>query len=333
MKKHFITTSDFSKATLSKIIKTAIDYKNGKNLPDFSDKILTLIFANPSLRTRLSFESGMKKLKGNVNVLNAQDSWKLQYEDGAVMDQDKQEHIKEAARVMSKYSDLLALRNCELITNPDSTIATSSYEDYKKDTAIMQLAKHALVPVINMESNLYHPCQAMADIMTIYEKFAKPEKKKYILTWVPHPKPLPLATPNSQLITPAIFDMDITLCCPEGYELDKEILAKTEVKIVHDQNEAFKNADVIMAKSWTNINFFGHWEQEKNYRKNFQNWTVDIKKMSLTNNAIFMHCLPMRRNVEATDAVIDSQNSLIIQEAENRMWSQMAIISYLLTQN
>lgn len=333
MKKHFLTTGDFSKAELESIIQLALSYKKGENLPDLSDKILTLIFANPSLRTRLSFESGMKKLKGNVNVLNTADSWQFEYRNGVVMNENKQEHIKEAARVISQYTDIIGIRNCELITTNAEAVNVSNYEDYKKDIAINQLAQYSEVPIINMESNMHHPCQSMADMLTIFEKFGRPEKKKYVLTWVPHPKSLPLATPHSQLLTPAIFDMDVTLACPEGFELDPKIMAQSGAKVCHNQDEAFKDADVIVAKSWTSLQYFNNLQKEKEYRKNFSDWIVDSEKMSLTNNAIFMHCLPMRRNVEATDEVIDSPNSLIIQEAANRMWAQMGIISYILTAN
>lgn len=315
--KHFINTKDFNKQELEGMIKQAIDYKNGKGLPNLSDKILTLIFANPSLRTRLSFESGMKKMGGGVNVLNAGDSWNFEYEEGVKMDSDKQEHIKEAAKVISKYSDIIGLRNCSLIST-SNTNTKINLEEYKQDKAINQLAKYSEKPVINMESNLYHPCQAMADMMTIYEKFKNPEKQKYVLTWAPHIKNLPIATPNSQLITPQIFDLDVTLVCPKGLELDPETVG-SKYKISHNQKEAFKDANIIVAKSWL----------AKTVEVQ-SDWVINEEKMALTNNAFFMHCLPIRRNVVASDAVIDSPQSLIYQEAENRMWVQMAIINYLL---
>ncbi|MDA1061021.1 MAG: N-acetylornithine carbamoyltransferase [bacterium] len=288
-------------------------------MPHFSEKILTAIFANPSLRTRLSFESGMKKMNGKVNILNTQDSWQFEYENGVKMDGDKQEHIKEAAKVISKYTDLIAMRNSALITTQANTDEID-YQEYKKDIPMTELVKYAEKPVINMESNIYHPCQSMADMMTLCEKFGDPSKKKYVLTWVPHPKNLPTATPNSQLITPQIFDMDITLACPKGLELDPEIVG-SNFKISHSQKEALENADVVVAKSWFAKNHKGH-----------DDWTITEEKMAITNNAYFMHCLPIRRNIVATDKVIDSPNSLIFQEAENRMWVQMAIINYLLTQ-
>ena len=187
---------------------------------------------------------------------------------------------------------------------------------------------------------MFHPCQALADMMTLVEHFKNAKKKKYVLTWAPHPKPLPLATPHSQLLTPAIFGMDVTLIHPEGFNLDEDILnlAKKEahnsggsLKITHNQKEAFSGADVVVAKSWASLKHFGDWEKEAEYRSRYKNWIVDEEKMSLTNKAIFMHCLPVRRNVVVADAVLDGSQSVVIQEAENRLWSQMALIHYLLT--
>lgn len=339
MKKDFITGAEYSPQELQKIIDLAIDFKKGIKVPDLSEKMLTLIFANPSLRTHLSFESGMKKMKGEVNVLQTGNSWQFEYKDGVVMNGNKQEHIKEAAQVISRYSDVIALRQSELITTSSHHSDTSSWELLKQDQAISQLAAYAEKPVINMESNMFHPCQAMADVMTITENFGSTKKKKYVLTWAPHPKALPLATPHSQLLTPALLGMDVTIVHPEGFDLDDDVVKMAfekalssggSVTISHNQKEVFKNTDVVVAKSWASLSYFGDWEKESAYRKRFEDWTVNEEKMKLTNNAIFLHCLPVRRNVEVTDGVLDGPQSKVIDEAENRMWVQMAIISYLL---
>lgn len=330
MKKDFITGAEYPIEELQKIIDLAFSYKRGGKLPDCSGKMLTLIFANPSLRTHLSFESGMKKMKGGVNVVQTGNSWQFEYKDGIIMNGDKQEHIKEAAKVISRYSDIIALRQSELITTASQHSGASLWEALKQDYAILQLATYADKPVINMESNMFHPCQAMADIMTIIEELGNVKKKKYVLTWVPHPKALPLATPHSQLLTPAIFGMDVTIVYPDGFDLDSDVLKMASVNISHNQNEAFKNADVVVAKSWASLRYFGDWGKESVYRKQFEHWTVNEEKMDLTRNAIFLHCLPVRRNVEVTDGVLDSPQSKIIDEAENRMWVQMALISYLI---
>ncbi|MBI2463386.1 N-acetylornithine carbamoyltransferase [Candidatus Peregrinibacteria bacterium] len=339
MKKNFITGAEYSLQELEKIIHLAMSYKKGIKIPDLSGKMLTLIFANPSLRTHLSFESGMKKMKGEVNVLHAGNSWQFEYKNGAVMNGDKQEHVKEGAKVISRYSDVIALRQSELVTTASRHNSISSWEILKQDEAISKLATYAEKPVINMESNMFHPCQAMADVMTMKETFGNIKKKKYVLTWSPHIKALPLATPHSQLLMPALFGMNVTVVHPLGFDLDsdvlkmaqeKALLAGGSVKISHDQYETFKNADVVVAKSWASLQYFGHWDKESDYRKQFEHWILNEEKMKLTNNALFLHCLPVRRNIEVTDGVLDSPRSKVIDEAENRMWVQMALIFYLL---
>lgn len=342
--KHFISGAECSYEELKALVTDAINYKAGA-MPDLKGAILTLVFANPSLRTMLSFESGMKKLGGHVNVMNAANMWQFEYRDGAVMNEGFQEHIKEAARVISRYTDVIGLRNSELITTGASVDKVVSWSDLKQDMPITQLARYATKPVINMESNMYHPCQGMADVMTLAERFGGPEgvrKKKYVLTWAPHPKPLPLATPHSQMLTPAMFGMDVTVACPDGYDLDGEVVALAKqraetvggsLSVVHDQKKAFEDADVVVAKSWASLAYFGDWKKEAAHRAAFADWTVRAETMAKTNNAYFMHCLPVRRNVVVTDEVLDSPRSLIIDEAENRMWIQMAIINYLLGRN
>lgn len=339
MKKDFITGAEFSLTELQHIIDIAISYKKTGTLPDYSGKVLTLIFANPSLRTRLSFETGMQKMRGIATVLDAGSSWQFEYQDGVVMDGSKQEHIKEAAAVISRYSDLIGLRQSELITTASKQEQVVSWDVLRHDQAIAQLARYADKPVINMESNMFHPCQSMADMMTITSHFKDVAKKKYVLTWAPHIKALPLATPHSQLLTPAIFGMDVTLVSPEGFDLDPDVMSMAKQKsievggslsISHNQKEAFEDADVVVAKSWASLKYFGKWQEEAGLRKQFQDWIVTAEKMISTNNALFLHCLPVRRNVEVADDVLDGPHSVVIEEAENRMWAQMAIISTLL---
>ena len=241
--------------------------------------------------------------------------------------------------MISKYSDAIAIRSSDLITSNSESVQVSSWDKLKQDTVLKSFMKYSQVPVINMESNVYHPCQELGDAMTIKEKLGNPKKKKYVLTWVYHPKALPMATPNSQLLSACDLGMNVVVVHPKGWELDKGILKVMEQKakkaggnfqVSHSQKEAFKEADVICVKSWGALKFYGNWEKEKKIREQHKDWIVTQEKMVKTNNAIFMHCLPVRRNVEVTDEVIDSKNSVVIDEAENRMWAQMAILRSLI---
>jgi len=243
---------------------------------------------------------------------------------------------------LSRYCDVIGLRKSALITKDTKHSTVQTWDDLKKDDAIAQLAYYATVPIINMESNMFHPCQSLGDMMTMTEHFGGIDAvagKKYVLTWAPHLKALPLATPHSQLLTPSLFGMNVTLAHPAKFPLDEDVMIQAEARakeaggsltITHDQESAFADADVIVAKSWGSLDLLGSWDEEAEERKKHTDWTVTEEKMAMTNNAAFMHCLPVRRNVEVDDAVLDSGNSLIIQEAENRMWIQMAIISFLL---
>ena len=355
--KHFITTLDYSADQLLGMIKRGLEFKNNsQSIPNLPNLRATFIFANSSLRTRLSFEQGTSLLGGFSSTLNAGDSWEFEYQDGQVMNQNKQEHIKDSARVISSYCNLIGLRKSGLLTRNQGSSEFDNQQacqQLSQDSEIKALAKYSTVPVINMESNMFHPCQSMADCTTMAEEFLKQENKNYqdldltdfkgkkvVLTWAPHPKALPLATPHSQLITPTILGAKTVLACPPGFELDKNILEKVkeinpDFEISHDQNEALKDADVVIAKSWASMKYFGKWEEEKAHRQKFADWMITPEKMKLTKNqqGIFIHCLPIRRNVVATDQVLDSPNSKIIQTAENRMWAQMGIMEQLITNN
>lgn len=338
--KHFYTTTDYSVAQIHKILKLAAQLKTGKVKKNLSGKILAMLFFNPSLRTRVSFIAGMQKLGGLAADLPIKDgAYAFEFQDGIVMDKNTIEHVKEGARVLSRCADALAIRASELVTAGDKSVAIGSWEDLKKDTVIKSFMQYSSVPVVNMESNVYHPCQGMADAMTIAEKLQNPRKKKYVLTWVPHPKALPMATPNSQMLSACELGMEVVIVYPAGWGLDPNIikLAQKRAKetggsfvVTHNQLSALKNAKVVTAKSWGALQCYGNWNKEKILREKYADWIIDQDKMQLTDNGYFLHCLPVRRNVEATDEVLDSPNSLIYDEAENRMWVQMAILLHLL---
>ncbi len=338
--KHFITGLEFSKETMNDIVENGIRLKTAGGSDVLKGKVLTAIFYNPSLRTLLSFQAGMQKLSGIANVLDMSQSRKLEYTEGAVMDGSASEHISEFIRVVCSYSDVVAIRKSDFIPAGDNSQSLAmGKEEMLADSFFEQVLKYANKPIINMESNMFHPCQGLADAMTMKEVLGNVVKKKYALTWAPHPKPLPLATPHSQLSIPALFGMDVTLACPKEFPLDSAVMKKAEelakagggsLQVLHDQDQALVNADIVCEKSWLSLEHFGNWEQEKLTRNKHRDWQLTAKKMTLTNNAKFLHCLPVRRNVEVTDEVLDSKNSLIIQEAENRMWAQMALLQYIL---
>ena len=337
--KHFYNTADFTQHEINNLIDLALAMKKGNVKKSLSGKSLAMLFFNPSLRTRLSFTIAMQKLGGLGVDFSIKDGYTFEYKLGEIMDKGTIEHVKDAAKVISSYCDAIAIRSSDLITSNSESIQVSSWDKLKQDTVLKSFMKYSQVPVINMESNVYHPCQGLGDAVTLKDKLDNPKKKKYVLTWVYHPKALPMATPNSQVLSACDLGMNVTVAHPKGWELDPEIIslmkqrAKNsggDFQIVNSQKEAFKEADVICAKSWGALKYYGNWEEKKKLKNNLKNWIVNKKLMKLTNNAIFMHCLPVRRNVEVTDEVIDSKNSVVIDQAENRMWAQMAIIKSLL---
>lgn len=345
--KHFLTTSDYTQEELMKIIKTALMMKKLMKKSGWKQtlkgKILSMFFFNPSLRTRLSFMAAMDRLGGlALDLSSGSGGFPLEFKEHVVMDKHTSEHVKEAAAVVSRMSNAIAIRASDLVTTSSESVKVPAWDELKKDSVIQSFIKFATVPVINMESNVYHPCQGLGDAMTILEKLGQPKEKKYVLTWVYHPKALPMATANSQFMSACDLGMNVSVVYPEGWELDEEIIntAKARVKqaggsleLTNSQQEAFKDAQVICAKSWGAIRYYGDWDKEKKAKENLKNWIVDRKKMDLTNNAYFMHCLPVRRNVEVTDEVLDSPSSIVIDQAENRMWIQMAILDYLIGKN
>lgn len=337
--KHYYNTSDFTRGEINKLISLALDLKNGKINKSLKGKTLAMLFFNPSLRTRTSFMTAMVKLGGNAFDLSEGKSYTFEFEDGAVMDKNTIEHVKDAACVLSKYCDAIAVRSSELITNATDSVEVGSWETLKKDTILKSFMKYSEVPVINMESNVYHPCQGLADAVTIKEKLGKSKGKKYVLSWVYHPKALPMATPNSQILAACDLGMEVVITHPIGWEFDSQIIelmdkrtknAGGSLAIIKDQYKAFNNADVVCAKSWGALKHYGDWQKEKEARNGLKDWIVDKEKMAGTDNALFMHCLPVRRNVEVTDEVLDSCNSIVIDQAENRMWAQMALLLTLI---
>jgi N-acetylornithine carbamoyltransferase len=330
--KHFITTADWSQSELQNMLDMAEQFKQGATSDALKNKSVALLFFNPSLRTRTSFELGTWQMGGHAVVLEpGKSSWPLAFEFGEAMDGTAEEHVIEAAQVLSRFCDLICIR-----AFPDFV----DWQVDRQDKIIKSFAKYATVPVINMET-ITHPCQELAHMQTIQQHLGKPQNKKYVLTWSYHPKPLNTAVANSSLLIASKFGMDVTLLCPnEHFLLDERYmnLAKQNAEqsggsfqVTHDIDEAYDGAEIVYAKSWGALPFFGNWDEEKLIRDDFKHFMVDEQKMAKTNNGLFSHCLPMRRNMIASDGVMDSKYSVAIDEAENRLHVQKAIMKHLMS--
>ena len=302
---------------LNAAVKEALEVKKNrfeyKSLGE--NKTLLMVFFNSSLRTRLSTQKAAMNLGMNTMVLDInQGAWKLETERGVVMDGDKPEHILEAIPVMGCYCDIIGVRSFAQFENKT--------DDYS-EKVLQQFIKYSGRPVFSMEGATTHPLQAFADLITI-EEFKTKVRPKVVLTWAPHPKALPQAVPNSFADFMNEANVDFVITHPQGYELDPQFVRGA--KIEYNQEKAFANADFIYAKNWSAF-------QDPNYGQILskdRNWTVDTAKMNLTNQAKFMHCLPVRRNMIVTDDVIESPQSIVIQEAANREISCEVVLKRML---
>ncbi len=333
--KHFLNTQDWSRAEIDAVLRDAAYYKEHRFGDALKGKGVALVFFNPSLRTRTSFELGAFQMGGHAVVLQpGKDAWPIEFELGKVMDGDAEEHIAEVARVLSRYVDLIAVR------------AFPKFQDWavdREDRVLRAFAQYSTVPVINLET-ITHPCQELAHALALQEHFgtAVLRGKKYVLTWTYHPKPLNTAVANSALTIATRMGMDVTLLCPTpDYVLDQRYMdwaaanvaeSGGSLRVSHDIADAYTGADVVYAKSWGALPFFGRWDQEKPIRDAHRHFIVDEAKMAMTNNGVFSHCLPLRRNVKATDGVMDSKACIAIEEAENRLHVQKAVMATLLRQ-
>jgi N-acetylornithine carbamoyltransferase len=329
--KHFLSTGDLTRDDLENLIDAAFRFKRGEDRSrPLGGRSVALVFFNPSLRTRASMQVGAYELGGNAVVLEpGGTSWTLEHRDGAVMDADKTEHVREFVRVLGRYCAMIGVR---------TFAALKDWDAERVDPVLAAFARHSEVPVINLESAMHHPCQALADMMTIREKLGA-GRKKVLLTWAWHPKPLPMAVPNSFALAAAQMGHDLTIAHPPGYEPDEELLrdinraafdAGATVTRTDDPEAAFDGAQVVYAKSWGSKDYYGEPQDEIEARARYRDdWRVDAAKMRRTDGGVFMHCLPVRRNVIVTDEVIDSDASVVIDEAENRLHAQKAVMTRL----
>ena len=275
-----------------------------------TDKTIGLLFFNSSLRTRLSTQKAALNLGMNPIVMNVSgDAWGIEFGDGTIMNGNTAEHIKEAAAVVSQYCDIIAVRAFPTLTDKAKD---------EREHVLNSFIKYASVPIVNMESATGHPLQGLTDAITISEH-AKTSKPKVVLSWAPHIKALPHAVANSFVQAMQKMDVEFVIANPEGYNLNPEITGNTP--IIHNQEEAFKNADFVYTKNWSSYNDYGK------VLNTDPDWMITKEKLG---NAKFMHCLPVRRNVVVEDAVLDSDSSLVIQQANNRTYAAQLVLKKIL---
>ncbi|PQA95061.1 acetylornithine carbamoyltransferase [Chryseobacterium shigense] len=314
--KKFTSVSDVK--NLQEIIKKALQIKENPHseTEKGKGKTIGLVFLNSSLRTRLSSQIAAQNLGLNVLTLNAaQEAWNLEFADGAVMNGDTVEHIKDAIEVLNQYCDIIAVR---------CFAGMKSKEDDVNESILSQFEQHAKVPVISLESATRHPLQSLADCITITENWKEERKPKVVLTWAPHIKPIAQAVGNSFAEWMQEMDVDFVIANPEGYDLDKNFTK--DIKVIHNQEEALKDADFIYVKNWSSFDDYAVMPEVK------ESWMLTAEKLKNTNDAKVMHCLPVRRNVELSDEVMDGKNSIIYQQAKNRIFSAQAVFSEILNE-
>lgn len=274
-----------------------------------NNKTLVMLFFNSSLRTRLSTEKAAKNLGMNCTTLNVNDAWQLEFDDGNIMNLNTSEHIKEAAQVISQYADIIAVRAFPTLKNKEKD---------ESEYILKSFQKYASVPIVNMESSTAHPLQALTDVITMTELKTKP-KPKVVISWAPHPKALPHAVANSFIKIMQTQDVDLVITHPKGYELDTNLIKQTKVE--YNQEKALENADFVYVKNWSSYTNYGKILSEDD------NWMMTKSKL---NKAKFMHCLPVRRNVVVEDAVLDSNQSVVIQQANNRTFAAQYVLKKIL---
>ncbi len=333
-KRDFIAVEEWTPAEIEALLALASRVRRGEISGGLEKKVLALVFMDPSLRTRASFETAMFLHGGHAVVLEpGKGSWALETERGAVMDGTTVEHIVDAARVLGRYADALGVRSFP--RGKDWGIA-------REDAVIRDFARYCEKPVINLESTRRHPCQQLADAMTLKERLGETRGKRFVLTWTWHPKALPTAVPASAALAAASLGMEVVIARPDGYELDPEDTALIRriaqqqggefVHIITDPDEATVGADAVYAKSWGSVKLFGHAEEEAAQRAGLRDWKLTARRMRSTRGgkAVVMHCLPVRRNVEIDDAVLDGPNSAVVDQAENRLHVQRALLLAML---
>ena len=326
-----VSLGTFTPAEIRWVVDHARRLKERPLDPCLQGRSLAMVFFDPSLRTRASFAIAFSSLGGTViDLVAGQDLWPLEFREGGVMDGLADEHVRDAATVLSAYADVIAIR------------ALGRHEDWaqeRRDRVIVSFQKHAGAPIFNMESVLDHPCQAWGDALTLSEALGEPEGKRLTLAWSYHPKARPPAVPHGVGTMAAKLGMQLTIAHPEGFGLDGRVLASMqhtasssggEVRIEHDLDKALEGADVVYAAPWCSLNLHAQPEEESALRGRYTDWRITGEHMRRTQSARFMHAMPIRRNVEAEDAVVDSDGSLVVEQAANRLHIQRALFRAVL---
>lgn len=329
--RHLISLHDLAKNEIDDLLDLSLRLKKRSGKATLAGKTVGLLFFRGSLRTRTSFEAAMTQLGGNtINLTASSDFWELESADGAVMDGRAPEHVRDAAAVMSCYVNALAIR-----TKP----AGSAWAVDRRDADIKSWAEHARVPVINMESAVWHPLQGLADLMTMRETLSDLRGKTLSFVWTNSPSAASPAAVHSLLHAALRFGMHVRVANPPGYELDEEVWRQAQVlagehggsaTATGDAPEALRGANIVYARSWHSLEDYGNPTLAASRRARAGDWLIDERRMALGADAKLMHAMPVRRNLEVVDAVLDGPRSLIVQQAENRLHSQKAVLSWLL---
>ncbi|MEQ8767271.1 MAG: N-acetylornithine carbamoyltransferase [Planctomycetota bacterium] len=332
--RHFIDLADWSDQELEGLLETARSLESRPDREALRGKVLALLFMNPSLRTLASFQSGMSRLGGDSFVISpGRGSWELETRIGAVMDGAAAEHVREAVPVLASYADVLGIRAFASGTDLQADV---------EDRMFHQLAALSPVPVINMESAIDHPCQALADWKTLDDLEVPRSGGRFVLSWAYHPKALPLAVPSAAVYFAARRGMDVTVLRPDGFGLPENVMQRAEaaakqsggsLRETDERVEALENAHVLYAKSWTAPADYGDAEAEAFRRSSLRDWCVSESWFEpAAEGCRFMHCLPVRRNVVVRDEVLDGPRSVVVRQARNRMFAQMAVLKRLFEQ-
>jgi N-acetylornithine carbamoyltransferase len=330
-KRDLLSAGDLSREDLENILELAQRTKGKRSPQILAGKTLGLLFFDRSLRTRVSFEVAAVQLGGHcINIFADREMYDLEPDDEAVMDGRAEEHVKDAARTLSRYVDALGIRQLR---------RTGSWETDREEILLHAYARHASVPVVNLESTMEHPCQAVADVMTMQDHLLRLQGRRITLAWTNSPQPKNIGPCHSLLRLAAMSGMEVTLAHPLGYELDEVVVDAARaaadsqggaVRVVNSLEDGMRGAEVVYARSWGSTKYWDDPERETMVKRSLQSWIVDEAAMDLTQNALFMHPLPVRRGVGASDGVLDGPRSVIYEQAENRVHAQKALLTHLL---